>query len=100
MAIALPHAVTGTWTTGDTWLPLPTPAFRPVSAEVAPADVAPADDAPASQLDDANPSRAMLLPQAVTGAWTSALAWLPESAPALLPVDIAPAPPAAVAPPP
>src|SRR5439155_6901497 len=98
MATALPHAVTGTCTTGDTWLPVATPALNPVSALAAPAEAAlPAP--PAAQPDDcAKPSRAIELPHPVNGAPTTAAAWLPLSTPAFWPAVIAEPPPGAVAP--
>src|SRR5206468_3698473 len=79
--------------------PVATPALNPVSALAAPAEAAAASPAPPAQPDaDEKPSRAMLLPHAVTGAWTTAFAWLPLAAPALLPVLSALPPPDAVAP--
>ena len=88
----LPQTLIGACTTVDSWLPLSTPAFQPVtwlaSVELAAVALSVLLAATAPPLDaaSAKPSTPTALPATFTGAWTVVQSWLPLAIPAFCPV--------------
>src|SRR5579863_855920 len=96
-AAALPQTFTGTLTGTLTWLPPPIDSL-PEVCQRSPR-CPPPTCAPPLQPANASPSSASALPQALTGAFTAALPWLPPRIDSFPEVCQPPPPPAAPAPP-